>query len=443
MIRFCDREVGGAGYKSISWEAAAIGDSLTLDESIWEDAKKKFLCYKSHSNKHLLLPVVDQEGNLVSFAYEDDDANRELRQIRELMENPEAVQFSDMYPDCDCVVIYGFNELAYFFACYLRGQGISVRVEGAMWDSFLASDVVEVPEYRSMKVYAEGTWKKPAKWEENLLRTVSVEFECIDKIYEENIRKGFIRNAAGNCEDMLQRLRSAEAVAILGIDTDAQDSYDFLLQTGIEAESFIVWEDNVFGRKLFGRPVYSMAEAVAKYGNRIAITDNHYENSAWGMGETDYLEYLGYRRNGSYILLRDYVKIQGNSLRTVLKGQKVAMIGDVFLCERLSEYFSGNGIICSDDIKYIMLPDQEAPGGNLLNVADFTEIDPDILCLIVSSECFNEALDLKYKQIKEDAIGLLQKHKLVNYSDYFSFMRTFIDIEKETENRYSNLYGGG
>lgn len=480
MLRFCDREIGSVEYNcisrqellhhflkghleeivciydeygymgyityhtllhSISLEAAIVRDVLTLDESIWVEAKKLFLCYKSHINRHPILPVVDKEGNLVSFAYEDDDADRELRQLRELKElreNSDVLQFADMYPNCDCVIIYGFNELAYYFACYLRGQGIPVQVEDAMWKGFLVSDEVQAPEYRCMKIYAEGTWEKPENWEENLLRTASVEFECIDKIYEENIRRGYITDVAGSCEDMLQRLKSAEAVAILGTDADAQDSYDFLLQSGIEAECFVVWGDNIFERKLFGRPIYSMVETVAKYGSHIVITDNHHEKSAWGMGRTDYFEHLGYRRNEGYILLRDYMKIQGNSLRTVLKGQKIVMAGDIFLCERLLEYFRGNSVICSDDVKYIVMPGEKVPDGHLLNIADITETDSDVLCLIILPEHFDEKLKSKYKQIKEDVIGLLRKHKLINYTDYFSFMRTFIDIEKETKNKYAN-----
>ncbi len=477
MVRFCDREVASVEYNSISrrellhyflnghleeivcisdeygymgyttyhtllhsisLEAAIIRDVLVLDESIWTDAKKMFLFHKSHINKHPLLPVVDWEGNLVSFAYEDDDANRELRQLRELQENPDAVQFADMYQDCVCVVIYGFNELAYFFACYLRGQGIPVQVEDAMWEGFLASDEIQVPEYRCMKIYAEGTWEKPENWEENLLRTVSVEFECVDKIYEENIRRGYIRDAACNCEDMLRRLKNAEAVVIMGTDIDAQDSYDFLLQKGIGAECFVTWRDNVFERKLFGRPVYSMAEVVAKYGNSIVIIDNHGENSVWGIGRTDYFGYLGYRRNEGYILLRDYTKIPGNSLRTALKGQKIAMAGDVFLCERLLEYFKENNITCPEDVKYITLSEEKMPDEYLFNIADITEIYPDMLCLIILPEYFEDGSGSKCKQIKEEAISMLRKHKLINYTDYFSFVRTFIDIEKDTKNKYSS-----
>ena len=478
MIRFCDREVASVEYNSItrqellhyflkghleeivciydeygymgyityytllysiSLEAAVVRDVLVLDERIWTDARRMFLSHRSNTNKYPLLPVVDREGNLVSFAYEDDDANRELRQILELERlwgNSATVQFGDVYPDCGCVMIYGFNELAYFFACYLKKQGIPVILEDAMWDGVLTSDDVQVPEYCCMKIYAEGTWARPSDWEKNLLRTVSVEFECIDKIYEENIRRGYIRNVECSCEDMLQKLKSAEAVAILGIDIDAQDSYEFLLQKGIGAECFVTWGDNIFERKLFGRPVYSIAEAVAKYGSSIVITDNHHENSAWGMGRTDYFEYLGYRRNEGYILLRDYTKISGNSLRTALKGQKIAMIGDTFLCERLLGYFKENAIICSDDVKYIVLPGEEMPDEQFCNISDITQIDSDSFCLIISPEYFEEKSDLGYKSIKEGVISLLRKYKLINYTDYFSFMWTFIDIEKETENKY-------
>ncbi len=480
MIRFCDREVvnvehgsisrrellhyflnghleeivcisdeyGYMGYTtyhtllhSISLEAAVIRDVLVLDESIWADAKKLFLSYKSNLNKHPFLPVVDREGNLISFAYEDDDANRELRQLRELgklKENPDAVQFADMYQDCDCVVIYGFNELAYFFAAYLRGQGLPVRVEDAMWEGFFVSDDIQVPEYRCMKIYAEGTWEKPENWEENLLRTVSVEFECVDKIYEENIRRGYIRDAACNCEDMLRRLKNAEAVAIMGTDIDAQDSYDFLLQKGIGAECFVTWRDNVFERKLFGRPVYSMAEVVAKYGNSIVIIDNHGENSVWGIGRTDYFEYLGYRRNEGYILLRDYTKIPGNSLRTALKGQKIAMAGDVFLCERLLEYFKENNITCPEDVKYIMLPGEKMPDKCVLNVADEREICSETLWLVVVPEDFGIKHYSKVKQKKENIITFLKHNEYINYTDYFSFTRAFINIEKDTKNKYPN-----
>ncbi len=142
---------------------------------------------------------------MISFAYKENDANRELRQLRELAEKTDALQFGDIYPEYDCVIIYGFNELAYFFARYLKAQGIPVRLEGAMWEGFLESDETPFMEHRSMKIYAEGTWAKPSDWEENLLRSVSVEFECIDAIYEENIRRGYIKDSVCSLEELLEK----------------------------------------------------------------------------------------------------------------------------------------------------------------------------------------------------------------------------------------------
>ena len=68
---------------------------------------------------------------------------------------------------------------------YLLWQKISVKVEGSMWKGFLESDDREYMDYNCMTIYAEGVWNRSSNWMENFLRSVSVEFECIDHIYEE------------------------------------------------------------------------------------------------------------------------------------------------------------------------------------------------------------------------------------------------------------------
>lgn len=123
--------------------------------------------------------VLDEEYRLICFAYEDVDANREIRMLRELSEHSEALQFSDLYPEYQCVRIYEFNELAYFFAKYLESQNISVQVQGEMWRNFFAGKECEVPEYACLTVYAEGVagksrifWKifcRVFRWSLNVL----------------------------------------------------------------------------------------------------------------------------------------------------------------------------------------------------------------------------------------------------------------------------------
>lgn len=57
-------------------------------------------------------------------------------------------------------------------------------MHGGLWgyikEGFESNEFLE---YQYMNIYAEGIAPKSADWMKNLLRTVSVEFEWIDKIY--------------------------------------------------------------------------------------------------------------------------------------------------------------------------------------------------------------------------------------------------------------------
>ena len=178
MVRFCDREVDCVEYSSLtragilayflpdhkedmlcvydSFDAMGYVGVITYDSfknslsvngaikqeyvilntDIWKNAREYFRYREKELMVDRLLPVLDEEYRLICFAYEDVDANREIRMLRELSEHSEALQFSDLYPEYQCVRIYEFNELAYFFAKYLESQNISVQVQGEMWRNF-------------------------------------------------------------------------------------------------------------------------------------------------------------------------------------------------------------------------------------------------------------------------------------------------------------------
>lgn len=437
-----NRYVGNITYYSLLYnenlDMAIDKEVLVLNKDIWRCAREAFENHRSYLNKYPLLPVVDEAGQLISFAYEDSDANRELRQLRELMEEPDAVQFGEIYSEYDCVVIYGFNELAFFFAEYLKTQGVSVRVEDAMWEDFLESDETLCMEQRCMKIYAEGTWAKPSNWEENLLRSVSVEFECIDIIYEENIRRGYIKNCVGNSEKLLAKMVNAEAVAVVGRDIAAQDAYDFLMQNGIEAKCFVMTDGMVSGQRLFGKPLYTISDVKKEYGTNIVLIDNHWENSAWGIGSVDYLDYIGYRRNYGLFLLKDYMQIQGNSLKTALKDKKIVMTGDIFLCERLQQYFSEKNITDLSHVAYINLTGEEMPERQVFNVIDREKVTDDTICLVVIPEyqVMGEEGYKSFWERKDKVNSCVREIGISNYTDYFSYIETFIDIEKENADKY-------
>ncbi len=479
MVRFCDKDIVSANYDSINRQGllryflrghiddmvcvfnadnmyignityhsllynsdldmAIDKEMLVLNEDVWSNARKMFKNHRSYLDKYPLLPVVNDAGQLISFAYEEGDANRELRQLRELMEESGAVQFRDIYSEYDCVIIYGFNELAYFFVCYLKAQGIPVRVEGAMWEGLLESDATPFMEHRCMKIYAEGTWEKPSNWEENLLRSVSVEFECIDVIYEENIRRGYIKDAIFDYEQLLAKLKNAEAVAVLGTDVASLDAYDFLVREGVDVECFIIGGSNVTEQKLFGKPIYNKAEVIAKYGNNIVLVDNHCENSTWGVGGVDYMDYIGYKRNVGLIALKDYVSISGNGLQTALKNKKIVMTGDICFCERLQRYLEKKNITGRHNIMYMNLTDEVIPESYILNMVDVDMVCRDTLCLIVLPEYLEVTGNdshVEYRERKADIISNLRENKFVNYTEYFSMSDAFINIEKENYNKY-------
>lgn len=110
--------------RNVSTNNAISRKYVTLDENIWKNIRHLF--NDSNTEGYELIPIVDTKGQLISFAYEDADANREIRMLRELMETSGALQFQDIYPEYQCVKIYEFNELAFFFAKYLKSQGIFV-----------------------------------------------------------------------------------------------------------------------------------------------------------------------------------------------------------------------------------------------------------------------------------------------------------------------------
>lgn len=176
MIRFCDKDVCCISYEEINRETllsyffqgnmdevvciinsdgtyrgsvsyyslincnkvkdAILEHYITLNKEFWKHARSFFVFYEQTFREHILLPVLDEQKHLISFAYEDWDANRELRMLNELKELPRALKFADVYPQFDCVKIFGFNELAFYFAEYLRDQNICVETDGELWGDF-------------------------------------------------------------------------------------------------------------------------------------------------------------------------------------------------------------------------------------------------------------------------------------------------------------------
>lgn len=104
-------------------------DYVILDENIWENGRRFFRFYP-----YELLPVLDKKRQLQCFAWDDEEANRELRMLDELIETRSAAGFREIYPQMDCVTVHGCNELAYELVQYLKKINMPVNVNGEFWD---------------------------------------------------------------------------------------------------------------------------------------------------------------------------------------------------------------------------------------------------------------------------------------------------------------------
>ena len=471
MIRFCDKEVNciminelnrsvlfsyflnghrdeiicvldetGAYYGIINYNMllknqdihdAVSRTHVTIGETMWQEARTYFFYYEKTFGEIPLLPVVDSSGNLLCFAYEDEYANRQVRMLRELTENEELLQFYDIYPKYDCVTIHECNELAWYFAKYLQKIGVPVRVEGIMWSFFDEWETFDCLEYRNYTIYAEGTWQKNPNLAEYLLRSVSVCFECIDKIYEENIYAGKIMNADGDFNTMLQKLQDKD-VFILGIDNEAQDVYDILLGNGIKAKGFIKEQIKENQKHLLNQKLYRLREAVSSYENAVFIEPRE-KSSAWGLGLTDNYDYYSFTRNERFFLIEDYIKVEPTMLLNTLKGKNVVLVGEAELCECVYEYLKKKQPEIASIHYYDLIEEKQSH-----NMPDLMEKDikQDAIYISVFYQYWDEIYASEYATFKENRktyVGYYLKkiEQRDEITEYFSNNGILVKIEKE------------
>ena len=112
-------------------------DALVFGSNLWRDCKK-FL-----SDENQYIPVKDAEGELAAYGYQDEEANRELRMLKELRNSKGALQFTDIFPEYKEVIILGCNELAVSFAEYLKELAVPVLVAGKYWNYFGYAEIYE------------------------------------------------------------------------------------------------------------------------------------------------------------------------------------------------------------------------------------------------------------------------------------------------------------
>lgn len=401
---------------------------VILKEDAWEGARKCFERYLQQFGIEPILPVIDEERNLLCFAYQDNEADQELRMLDELTDYKSALGFKDVYPQYEHVTVHGCNELSYYFIVYLRKQGIPVSVSGELWENFESlRDVYkredyEVIDYKNLNIYGEGVLPKDERLE--LRPSVSAEFECVDKIYENNILEGIIHDAEGNIEDVLKYLKG-KMIAVLGADANAMNLYDFFIANGIDICCFISDKDT--GKEIFGKTVVTRIHAAEMWPNIIFVQpDKKY--SAWGFGETNLYHSLGYKRNRQFFLIQDYIELPDTGIKNVLQywikhmTGKMILAGDIHMCFAMKQALGINNdrIVFWDVLKRY---NKEIPH------IQGRDIKKEDLCLILLPGyygcCAQEDARLDYRKNLLDKYKLeLKNYGIVNWLDY-----PFEDVE--------------
>lgn len=286
---------------------------------------------------------------------------------------------------------------------------------------FFRGEECEVEDYACLTIYAEGIVGVKKHLFENMLRSVSVEFECIDRIYEENIKSGVFCNAEGTWEELAERLRGEAEIVIIGIDIAAQRTYGFLRKNGVNACCFMGPGQHWY--KMFGKPVLERSEIRNAYRDPVYIECTS-KGSAWGIGDVDYYDYIGCERNKRFILIRDYIEVPDDSVMDALRDRKINLLGDLYLCQRLSEYLIQNGITVLDCLG--MLPQDDIFKETSGRQIDY--IDKDITWLIVKAEVWDG--DVTWKKEKEQVVSFIREKGIKDYIDCFCGMETYINVEE-------------
>lgn len=408
MLRFCGENL----VRQREGVNITIEESyLMFDKSIWQNGRDYFKRNGCHDVTRLqIIPVLNAEGGLICYGWQDVEANRELRMLRELEECREALQFNDIFPKIKEVVVCGCSELSYYFVKYLEKRKISVSVKGKYWEylGYESVDDVDFDDNDKMIIYAECILENKRNLFERVIRSASSEFECINKIYESNILADKIRDKGGDLEWMLGKLKGKD-VAIIGIDEKAQDVYDFLYEHGIDVKWFVSEDQTEKKAGLLLGKIVAVIEEVLRHDVNVAFIDVYNKNSKWGNKYVELLDYYGYKRNECFFAIQDYVNVACSNLIHIFRGKSVFLTGDERLCKILAEYLNQveQGDIC---LRYT---EKLQPGMLKEN---------EILC----TACIwygSTALNKKVQFLGEYLMS-------VPHTDYFSRAEVFVNIDQ-------------
>lgn len=164
---------------------------LTLDEKIWEEARKAF-----EISQERFLPVLDRQGNLDCFCYQDEISDTLVYSYLKILKDYDNkyLWINELYPEIEIVHILGVNEYAYNFYQICLKNNTDVYLEGERWKLLEHKPIVDIskyPDYSIMTIYADGAYDVKVENEYGQYPYPSADIwwsSVIRKILAENIR---------------------------------------------------------------------------------------------------------------------------------------------------------------------------------------------------------------------------------------------------------------
>lgn len=227
----CGKYEGVISYQSLlqneSIEAALVREKVFFDKNIWTNVSDTLSLHKNIKK----IPVLAADDTILCFA---EDSPRLTRLMMELCE---LAKDNRIWTEMRFVHIKGMNEVLFYLEKLLKRKGISVSVEGALWESFGESTLC------GESGYLQG------------LQIVDEDGGWIDQMY--NRLESGKRISVWNWErwdHFCQNIKEKDEPVILGVVPGAasEQIYNAFLQKEIFPES-IVCQSQVHA--LFGRKV--------------------------------------------------------------------------------------------------------------------------------------------------------------------------------------------
>lgn len=89
MLRFCEKEFVNLG----DMETAIAEERVRMDKDIWQNCRQYFRKqFSDDAAVRGLMPITDGNGEILCYGWQDGEANRELRMIKELAQDSKALQ---------------------------------------------------------------------------------------------------------------------------------------------------------------------------------------------------------------------------------------------------------------------------------------------------------------------------------------------------------------